>query len=206
MSFSEKHQAVLGVALELVAEKGIKATSLRDIAGRLGISQPSLYTYFTSKDQLIEQIIMFCGRNMVPMVEPPTALEEMPGFIVASVMDLWDRSPMHERFTRFLFAVGLEAPQHSGLLRELFDERLRMAGLMLARPYIERGEMTEHEADMIGSILARSIGLLLIEQRMLFANRDDQRVRETAMFAAEMAVHTLRARRKVPPVAFGNDR
>lgn len=198
--WSERHLEVLGVALELIAAKGIRGTSLRDIAGRLGISQPSLYHYFKSKEELIEQIIAYCGANMVPMESPPQELEQLPRYVVRSVVDLWDRSPLHERFTRFLFSVALESPQHRGMLRELFDERLRVAGLWMAREYIERGELTEEEAEQLGSVLARSVGLLLIEQRILFDSRDDDKVWALCDFVAEMAVHMIRARRPVPRV------
>lgn len=44
-------------AAELFRDKGYHATSLRDIAGRVGIKVPSLYNHVTSKQQLLYEIL-----------------------------------------------------------------------------------------------------------------------------------------------------
>jgi AcrR family transcriptional regulator len=56
MSTKEK---VFEVALDLFAQKGYDAVSMREIAEAVGIRKASLYSHFSSKDELIEQIIKF---------------------------------------------------------------------------------------------------------------------------------------------------
>lgn len=49
--------AVLDVSLRLFAVNGYKATSVRDIAGELGIKQSALYNHFKSKDEILSTLI-----------------------------------------------------------------------------------------------------------------------------------------------------
>lgn len=53
---SEKQIAILETAAALFAEKGYKATSIRDIGNRVGILGGSLYHYIKSKDELFVEV------------------------------------------------------------------------------------------------------------------------------------------------------
>jgi len=48
-----KKEAVLRAAVDLFNERGFHATSLDDIASRLGITKPAIYHYFGNKDQVL---------------------------------------------------------------------------------------------------------------------------------------------------------
>jgi AcrR family transcriptional regulator len=52
-----KRQAVLQAAAQLFNERGFHATSLDDIAARLGVSKPTLYYYVKNKDQILLQCV-----------------------------------------------------------------------------------------------------------------------------------------------------
>ncbi|WP_244146210.1 TetR/AcrR family transcriptional regulator [Comamonas antarctica] len=54
-----KRQAVLSAAAQLFNERGYHATSLDDIAARLGVSKPTLYYYVKNK----EEILLGCVRQ-----------------------------------------------------------------------------------------------------------------------------------------------
>lgn len=54
-----KRQAVLSAAAQLFNERGFHATSLDDIAARLGVSKPTLYYYVKNK----EEILLGCVRQ-----------------------------------------------------------------------------------------------------------------------------------------------
>ena len=56
-----KHLEVLRVAMRLIAERGYRGASLRELARRVGMQQPSLYHYFRSKEDLVEQILVTFG-------------------------------------------------------------------------------------------------------------------------------------------------
>ncbi|GAA0558461.1 TetR/AcrR family transcriptional regulator [Actinomadura livida] len=50
-------RTLLDAARALVAEEGIEALSLAELARRVGLSRPSLYEYFRSKDDLVAAIV-----------------------------------------------------------------------------------------------------------------------------------------------------
>ena len=54
--YLRRQQQVLDAAAAVIARKGYHGASTTDIAGELGVAQPSLYYYFASKDEALEEI------------------------------------------------------------------------------------------------------------------------------------------------------
>jgi AcrR family transcriptional regulator len=52
----DTRRRIQDVALELFTEKGYDATSLREIAERLGVTKAALYYHFKSKEEIVESI------------------------------------------------------------------------------------------------------------------------------------------------------
>lgn len=50
-------QRVFDEAIRLFAEQGFGATSLQQVAASVGVSRPTLYYYFKTKDQLLEKLV-----------------------------------------------------------------------------------------------------------------------------------------------------
>ncbi|MDO5605783.1 MAG: TetR/AcrR family transcriptional regulator [Paracoccus sp. (in: a-proteobacteria)] len=59
-----KREAVLAAALELFNTRGFRATSLDDVAARLGVTKPTIYHYIGSKDEILFDCVKR-GLNMV---------------------------------------------------------------------------------------------------------------------------------------------
>ena len=51
-----KRERILEEAVKLFYERGFNATTLDDIAGKLGVTKPFIYTHFRSKVELLEAI------------------------------------------------------------------------------------------------------------------------------------------------------
>ena len=54
---SKTKEKILKTALKLFATKGFKATTVRDIAGAMGVKQSALYNHFKNKDEILETLI-----------------------------------------------------------------------------------------------------------------------------------------------------
>jgi len=54
---SKTKEKILKVSLKLFSAKGYKATTVRDIAGAMGVKQSALYNHFKNKDEILETLI-----------------------------------------------------------------------------------------------------------------------------------------------------
>jgi AcrR family transcriptional regulator len=57
MARGDTRERIQQVARELFLTRGVQATSLQDIATRLGITKPALYYHFASREELVRSII-----------------------------------------------------------------------------------------------------------------------------------------------------
>jgi AcrR family transcriptional regulator len=55
-SGAERREEILDHALKLFSEYGVQTVTTRQIAAAVGISQPSLYAYFPTKQALVEEV------------------------------------------------------------------------------------------------------------------------------------------------------
>ena len=76
----DTRQRILDVALDLFTEQGFDATSLRQIAERLGVTKAALYYYFESKDDILLALHMriheFGRSAFLSMGDEPVTLEQ----------------------------------------------------------------------------------------------------------------------------------
>jgi len=166
---SSKREEVLSAALELMAERGIKGASLRELARRVGLSQPSLYHYFESKQELVAQIVERYTRLPVdPPRDLPDRVDLRAILTVAARRSLahWN-APELATFSRFMLGLAFEQPEVAGAFR---DQVLRRA-LDAARPWlaalVERGELRAEDGEVAVRAVVNSVAMRCIEERVL---------------------------------------
>jgi TetR/AcrR family transcriptional regulator, cholesterol catabolism regulator len=54
----DRRELIVSTAAEMFARKGIRSTTVREIADVVGILSGSLYHYFSSKDEIVKEILM----------------------------------------------------------------------------------------------------------------------------------------------------
>jgi Transcriptional regulator len=58
-------EKIISLALELFAQNGFSATSMRQIAKTVGIRESSIYNHFASKDEILEAVLSAHGFGFV---------------------------------------------------------------------------------------------------------------------------------------------
>ena len=80
---------LLELASAMIAERGLRATTVRDIADSAGILSGSLYHHFKSKEQMVEEVLrefldwLFARYQEIVDTEP-NSLERLKGLFLAS--------------------------------------------------------------------------------------------------------------------------
>lgn len=172
---SERHREVLRQAMRLIAERGYRGASLRELARRVGMQQPSLYHYFQSKNELVDQILTTFGvggaGNLPEELPFPDHVEDVPEALAAMVAYLYDHTEW-PIFVRFLFNLAFEAPEYAPRLRGMFAETTEKLFRGAVQPYVAKGQISEDDCVQMCRMVVNAVGLSYIEERLLFPREE----------------------------------
>ena len=145
---AERREEILDAALTLFSERGVHAVSTRQIAELAGISQPALYAYFTTKDDMAAEL---CVRAFAVLVERMQAARVVGEPTVANF----------ERALRVYVDFGIESPN---AYRVAFMVEKGPNGEFLERtqnrPLIAGLEAFQIFRDMVGEYQAQGLTVL----------------------------------------------
>ncbi len=101
----ERKNGIIFAALQLFSEKGFYVTTIPDIAKKVGMSVGNFYNYFTSKDVLAKELVMYIseylGGNIREINEKNISTEEKIYEIVSMYFGVAEKKPeMIEYFLR----------------------------------------------------------------------------------------------------------
>jgi AcrR family transcriptional regulator len=150
-----QRERILDTALDLMAERGASATSMRALASACGLNVAALYHYFPSKHALLRAVIeeRRYGTQIREMPVPDLRLPA-PERLAALVVDMWDGALAEATIWRLLLT---EAIHGDGTAREVgrellatLEEGMRDA---LPRLFPELGVPVEVAARIVASTL-----------------------------------------------------
>ena len=130
---SQRRDQILGVAWEIAAESGLHAVSLHEVARRVGIRQPSLYGYVSSKLDLYDAMYAQAYEQLLARLDAAPAdgsAREQLVRVSRTVLDFVVENPPRQQllFTRTI--PGFEPSDASyALAKRLVD---RCVGLLSA--------------------------------------------------------------------------
>jgi AcrR family transcriptional regulator len=167
-----RREQILEEGLMLIGERGVAGGSLRELARRVGISQPSLYHHFPTKDALVAEIVRHGVKRMAEKSVIggfPERLDQLPRVIADICLDLY-RAELHPTYVRFLFAVCIEQPAYRPLVQQVFTE-LMMGAEWMAQAFVGRGGISTPECVNLIKLLINAFGFPLLEERALWGLR-----------------------------------
>ncbi|HEY0165710.1 MAG TPA: TetR/AcrR family transcriptional regulator [Jatrophihabitans sp.] len=163
---SNKEAAVLSSARELFCQRGFAATSIEAIAAVAQVSKQTVYTYFTTKDRLLEHVLkefVDTGtkawraqyRDELPITGVEQLRAELRVLLTAVVRTLMN--PDYLAIVRVIIAEAARRPELGTLFRQsIADAMLAAVRGVLSRvvPELRAGVKPELGARLvIGSVL-----------------------------------------------------
>lgn len=103
---------ILDAALEAFAESGFEGATVREIATKVGVSDPALYAHFTGKKAIFEALMEEAGPGVLGAVSGGAALADMPARtaipeVFNAIVASWT-SPRTRSFTSLMLRLGPE--------------------------------------------------------------------------------------------------
>jgi TetR/AcrR family transcriptional repressor of nem operon len=170
----------LEAAIECFWHRGYEATSVRDLAGKMGISGPSLYNAYGDKHALfvraLEHYLDHSARALIKRLEsslpPKQAIRRfIEEIIERSVND-------RERRGCFLINSALEVAPHDGQLGALIADRLAEIEAFLYRSIRAAQAKGAVPRDRVAKDLARLLLGVLLGIRVLARSKPERALLE----------------------------
>lgn len=67
---ADRRQQILEVSARLFVERGYEAVTMGDIAAALGVSRPTIYSYFTSTEAVLDELLAGRLHDLLRRLEP----------------------------------------------------------------------------------------------------------------------------------------
>ena len=129
-------EAIRDAALTLFADRGFRATTMKDIARAVGVRAPSLYTHVRSKDALLTEIMVTTMDDLIKGFHLAVATTRDPVEQLRHATEAHVR--YHTRHRREAFVGNREIPSlKPGARRIILDKRREYS--ILFRDLIDRG-------------------------------------------------------------------
>jgi AcrR family transcriptional regulator len=139
---------IVEAAWELAREHGLAGLSLRDLARRLGMAAPSLYSYFDSKHALYDA--MFAdGYRALLAADPPATGPDLRT-VLRSGCELWVRfaveDPVRFQLLNQRVIPGFEpSPESYALALQAYERT--------AQPLLAMAELSQEDFDLVSAFV-----------------------------------------------------
>ena len=117
-------QRILDAAETVFAERGYDASSLREIAGRVGIREPGLYNHFAGKSEIYAAVL---DRGLSPMLEA-----------MQLHLDQADGLQAYARLPEVMTDLLLEHPAMAALFQQALQGDAESVGNQLISDWLDR--------------------------------------------------------------------
>jgi len=183
----------------LISDRGYAGASLRELARRVQMSQPSLYHYFDSKDEMVEQIVRayavetLAMPDVAPVIE---SLEQGLRYGLTRIIETFE-SGAHVIFMRFLMAISREKPELRSLGRNLMHDRAVSVMKAFVDGYVDEGELRPEDSRDLIELVTNAMVMRMVKRHLLFGDgADDPDPDVFADFVVDTALRGVKARKQ----------
>lgn len=211
-------QAILAQALRLFADKGYFGTTLRDIAGAVGVRESALYNYFSGKEALFNALIDAAHERRAERLSPFLGASGDARALLErlTTLVLEDFSQAHaQQLFRVLMSDGMRLAREGriNLLDRITSGATPLRTLM--RQLVNAGQLRRQRPELLACQFMGPLlmwrhwhaldpnGPLVVNQRVFVREHVDHFLRGAAEAASVRPVRAARVsagRRRRPPI------
>jgi len=126
-----RREAIIEAACEAFRERGFEAASMTDVSARVGGSKATLYSYFSSKEELFVAVMMRAAREQAgPIFEAFQKADDLP-----SGLRRFGRDYLHFMIHPDIIAIGrmcVASGEKTGVARAFYDQGIKVAWAQVA--------------------------------------------------------------------------
>ncbi|MBI4286907.1 MAG: TetR/AcrR family transcriptional regulator [Chloroflexi bacterium] len=165
--------AVARAALALFAEKGVMATTTRDIARRAGVAEGTLYRHYQSKESLSQDIFRQCLEQFSSYLRQRVQAQKSTvgkfRVLVQAFFDFAQQEPANYSFVMFGHDAGLPLPAGSGAMpRDVVVE--------LMRDGMEKGVFQLRDANLAAAMVIGALTRVIYFKQHGLIDEDYQQI------------------------------
>jgi AcrR family transcriptional regulator len=176
--------AVLGAALEELADRGYAALSIESVAQRAGVHKTSVYRHWPDREALVLDALTTNVVGGLPIPDTGALATDLREFARALVA--WLTSPFGKAVVQATVADASRVPEIGDLQRRFYADRLQRDEVMIRRA-VDRGEIPADTdaAEVIKTLIGPIYLRFLLTAESIDTTSADR--------AAELAMAAVRA-------------
>lgn len=145
-------RAILAKTLELIAERGIGALRMTDVAGRAGVGKAAIYRRYDSKDELIAAAVTALVNQAIPVPDTGSTREDLVALMREAVAVYSD--PVHAGVMPSLVEAMRHQRELARVVREDFLTKRRASLRTVLDRGIARGDLSpRHDVELALDVL-----------------------------------------------------
>ena len=177
---SSTREKILEVALKLFSKKGFKETTIKDIAKEVGITEGAIYRHFTSKEEIInnllKEITQELRQKLFESIEKGERDEDRLNNIIDTLLEYAFTKPESFRFLN-LYHLLKESPQVENLPGEVILKFLN--GLYL------KGKLSVYPEIALAVISGTVERVFVFRERGVLKDFTDEEIRNSVRLVAQ---------------------
>jgi AcrR family transcriptional regulator len=160
LEVARKREGILHAAARAFARGGYHTTTMQDIAREAGYTPPSLYAYFTGKEEIFVELATLLSREFLSVFdEPIPAGLAFPERLELLLCKLFEKAELHrEAVTMFLLARVSGGPLLSEGMTSESNHSTDFSSMQLLTTWLrknaKRGDLGDHRPEEMGVALA----------------------------------------------------
>ncbi len=140
----DNKEKILDCALELFSNKGYDAVGVQEIVNEVGITKPTLYHYFGSKEGLLQSLLNVKHEDLLRRISHAAAYKgDLPLAMYQLTKAYFNYAKEHRTFYRMLLAMRFYPPASDGykVARPLINEQIQVLEELFAKASMHHGNM-----------------------------------------------------------------